>query len=433
MDLKGSGLRSFFTKDRMVLYFLILSIWLMILEEPAAAAGITVITAFRNLLLIPAAVIFIIRCVHGKQLLKQILSPFMVLGVIFVVSGMTGWLANGFQSLSITVFAMIEHIRFWICIYLFTELFMMVDLRKCAFTLFMHTAVISAVLIICGAADMIFYIWPRQMFRYGTSSLQLFFGHPSNLAAHCVFLVGILCVLYPWLSELSSRRRYSGAAALILSLFLLLETLMTLRVRMFGFVVLFMALFLYMIGLRWRLSIPVSAAAGAAAIAVGWRRLYDFYFSPYAYTMARGQFAINSLDIARKNLPFGSGFATFGSRMAQLVYSPVYYQYHMTTTIGMNPLHPSYACDTFLPCILAESGWLGFIAYLGLIVCLYASILRNQDTSSKHISFAAFGAMAMLAFEVFDAVGALSFSETYSILISMVIGLSFSVFRRCRK
>ena len=35
----------------------------------------------------------------------------------------------------------------------------------------------------------------------------------------------------------------------------------------------------------------------------------------------------------------------------------------------------------------------------------------------------------MLAFELFDSTGALAFSETYSILISMVIGFSFAVFK----
>ena len=422
-------IRERFPKDRAVLWFLLFCIWILNLEEPAARFGIPVVTVFRNLLLVLALIIFIIRTIHGKHTVRDILSPRLILGAVFLISGIIGWAANGYQSLSVTAFALIEHIRFWVCIYLFTELFLMTDLRRHAFTVFMHTAVISAVIIICSALDMIFVIWPRQMYRYGTSSLQLFFSHPSNLAAHCVFLMGMLCVLFPYLRRYGDKRRHAGTAALILVFLLMCVTVMTLRVRMFGFCIFFTVLFVYMTVLRWRLNLPVTAAAGAAAVAVGWRRLYDFYFSPYAYSMARGQFAVNSLDIARKNFPFGSGFGTFGSRMAQLNYSPLYYQYRMMTTIGMNPLHPAYACDTFFPCILAESGWLGLAAYAGLMISLYVSILKQQDKTSAFHSFAAFSAIAMLAFELFDSTGALAFSETYSILISMVIGFSFAVFK----
>ena len=417
------------TKDRLVLWFLIFCIWALSLEEPAAKAGITVLTVFRNLLIIPAIIMFITRTIHGKHTVRDILSPQMILGAVFVISGIIGWATNRYQSFSITFSALLEHLRFWVCIYLFRELFRMIDIRRHALTLFIHTAIISAGIIICSALDMVFFIWPRQMYRYGTSSLQLFYSHPSTLAAHSVFLIGLLCVFFPYLRKYEDRRNHTAVAALVLGFLLLLVTLMTLRVRMFGFVLFFALMFLYMIVLRLRLNLPVTIAAGAAAVAVGWRRLYDFYFSRYAYSMARGQFAVNSIDIARKNLPFGSGFGTFGSRMAQLNYSPLYYQYRMMMTVGMNPLHPSYACDTFLPCILAESGWLGFAAYAGLIIWLYVSIIKQQDKNSSLRTFAAFAALAMLAYELFDTIGALAFSETYSVMISMVIGLSFAVFK----
>ena len=148
--------------------------------------------------------------------------------------------------------------------------------------------------------------------------------------------------------------------------------------------------------------------------------------------MARGQFAINSLDIAKNNLPFGSGFGTFGSRLAQLHYSPLYFKYKMAETLGMSPDHPAYACDTFFPCILAESGWLGLVAYCGMILTLFIFILQSQKKNDRsQISYyAVFTALILLSYELLETTGTLAFSETYSILIA--IPFAFALLK-CRE
>ena len=408
--------------------FLVVCIWLLTVEEPAAAAGLALVTVFRNLLPVLAAVLFLVRSVHRPADFSKLLSPTVILGAVFALSGLIGWAANQYQNVSVTGQTLYAHLRFFVCIWLFAELFRMIPLRDYAVRLFLHAAVIAAVTAACGLLDFFFYLWPRQMFRYGTSSLQLFYGHPSNLAAHCVFLIGLFCALLPFLQERQGKVGFRMVVVNVVLTFLLLaETVLTLRVRLFGFAVFFLVLYVWMLIARRRLSLPVAAIGVAGAFAIGWRRLYDFYFSPYAYTMARGQFAINSLDIAKKNLPFGSGFGTFGSRLAQLNYSPLYYKYRMMTTVGMAPSHPSYACDTFFPMILAESGWLGFAAYLGMLGILTVRVFRIQKDGSRLSLHAGFAALTMLAFEFLETTGTLAFSETYSVMIAMVIGLCFAL------
>ena len=408
--------------------FLIVCIWLLSVEEPAARLGLAFVTVFRNLLPVVGVVLFLVRAIHRPSDFAKLLSPTVILAAVFALSGMIGWAANQYQNLSVTAQSLYGHLRFFVCIMLFTELFKMIPIRDYAARLFLHAAVIASVTVICGILDFFLYIWPRQMFRYGTSSLQLFYGHPSNLAAHCVFLIGLFCALLPYLQERPGKAGLRMVVIDVILTFLLLgETVLTLRVRLFGFAVFFLVLYVWMLVARRRLSLPVAAIGVAGAFAIGWRRLYDFYFSPYAYTMARGQFAINSLDIAKKNLPFGSGFGTFGSRLAQINYSPLYYKYRMMTTVGMAPSHPSYACDTFFPMILAESGWLGFAAYLGMLAILTVRVFRIQKDGSAFSRHAAFSALMMLAFEFLETTGTLAFSETYSVMIAMVIGLCFAV------
>ena len=426
--------------------FLVACVWLLTFEEPVTQLGIPVITLFRNILPLLAILYFFIGDYGGKTnengLLNQersglLTSPFMLAGVVFALSGIAGWVMNRYQTLSVTIQAMYEHIRFWIVVWFFFALLLSLPLDKYAGKLFRHVGILTAALFVLSIADEIFNIWPRQIYRFGIGSIHLFFGHPSNFGAHCVFLLALLCVLYPYLKSADNKRTRESTAALILMAAALLMVLATLRVRLLGFAVLFLILFLIMIVLRKNLSLKLVIVCSAALLLVGWKRLYLYYFSPEAYTMARGQFAINSVRIANNNIPFGGGFGTFGSRMAQIHYSPLYYNYHMMTTPGMAPKRPSYACDTFFPAILGESGWLGFAAYLLLILLLVLLIFRMQKKALACASAdlavcrsSVFTAFILVTYELAESTGTLAFSETYSVMIAIVLGLSLAQLKK---
>ena len=415
--------------------FMVICIYILSLEEPTARLGTNIVPVLRNMLPVLAVLIAVLDFIHDHKRLHALLSPYFIFGAVFALSGMMGWFMHNYQNLGITVGAMYEHLRFWLCLFLFFKIAQRFSFKKYADRLFIHISLLSSIIIAVCAADMIFKIWPRQIYRYGVGSLQVFYGHPSNLGAQCVFLLGMLTVLYPFLKSEEGKRTRNNIINIVLTGGLLLMTMMTLRIRLIGFAAVFLIFRFYMTVLRKRLHLPVMLAGAAAALAVGWKRLYDFYFSPYAYTMARGQFMVNSLDIAERNLPFGSGFGTFGSRLAQLYYSPLYYKYDMMITAGMTPTHPAYACDTFFPCILAESGWLGLIAYIGLILTLALSVYlkyRKSDPAS-FTSYAYFTIFLLLIYEILETTGALSFSETYSVKIALVIGISLVMINSDKK
>ena len=434
--------------------FLVVCIWTLTFEEPVTHLGFPGITLFRNALPI-LAIIYFIADPYGKggSKLHTLTSPTALLGFIFAAAGMAGWLINNYQTYSLTVQAMYEHLRFWICIWAFFSLFSDFPLRLYARKLFCHVGVLSAVFISLSAADMLFHIWPRQIYRYGIGSIQLFFGHPSNYGAHCVFLLAMLCLLVPFLNssegagegrlseEGSVSRSHAGGwtreavIASALAAGMLCLVVATLRTRLIGFTVFFVILFIFMIVMKKRLHPGILIVGFLAAFAVGWRRIYFFYFSAEAFTMARGQFATNSLDIAKVNFPFGAGFGTFGSRIAQIHYSPLYYKYHMMVTTGLSPTRPSYACDSFYPMILGESGWLGFAAYILMIVLLIVLIFRLQKAAGSFDGIAqgralsisrmaVFTAFILMLYELSETTGTLAFSETYSVAIAIALGLA---------
>ena len=451
--------------------FLVITIYLLLSEQLLTPYHIMISTIFRNLLPILAVLYFFADSVYHPDHVKKLLSPFSLCGAVFVICGMAGYFIHRYQSFPVTAQAMFEHIRFWLCLFFFTRLASRFDLQRYAKRLFFHVGGVTLIITVLTYLDFKNKIWPRQIYRYGIGSIQLFFGHPSNLGAVCAFLIGMLCLINPYLKDSvpgyggkdKVSKKNSGPVSgrdvfctvlkglnYLLTFLLLGVIVLTLRLRLFGFVAFFVILFIYMILFRQRLNLPVILAGIAGITAIGWKRFYGYYFSPYAYTMARGQFMLNGLSIANENFPFGSGFGTFGSRMAQTHYSPLYYKYNMMLITGISPDHPNYACDTFFPTIFAESGWIGFAAYMGMVlgiaILLFigyrqctrpisskekAGFFRRLPRECDTAAYAAFTGFCMLVFELLDAIGALSFSENYSVMIA--IPLAFAIYLTNRK
>lgn len=406
--------------------FFVITLYLLVFEDVISDAGIPAAGIYRNLLPLAAVLLFLWKCAQQEGCAGRLLTPFGICGIAFVTAGMTGWIMNRCQTFSVTLQGMHEHLRFWLCLYLFLQILRSLSLSKYGRRLFIHIAVLSVFFILLTVLDMRYHIWPRQMYRYGTSSIQLFFSHPSKLGARAVFLIAMLGILHPYLEDPDKKHAPVSALNTVLMFLLLGVVFMTLRVRLFGFILFFLVLYLYMILLKKRLHLPILLAGTAGAVLIGWRRFYDFYFSPIAYYMARGQLAANSVDLARQCFPFGGGFGSFGSRTAQTYYSPLYYKYLMMTTSGLTPEHPYFACDSFFPAILGETGWLGLAAYAGLVLCLLVMILKDSrgTVSEPHSRYAVFTGICLLAYELLEATGTLSFSEHYSVLIALALALA---------
>ena len=420
--------------------FLIISVYLLFFEEPLNSVAGYTFSVFRNLLSIPAILVFILTLPDEAPLKKIFLNPYIICGAVFVLSGMAGYFIHHYRGLFITVNGLYEHIRVWLSLYLFYMVGKKLSFKKYSFRLYTHTAFLSVLVFILCIADHMFHIWPRQNYKHGIGSLQLFFGHPSNLGAKAVFLIGMLLVLYPFIKEVRSENTLrdhrgikgsfftSGVFITILIFADLLICIMTLRVRIFGFAAIFIILFIYMIAFKRKLHIPVIAVALAAAFYIGRKRLYNFYFNAYAKSIARGKLFYTALRIAREGFPFGSGFGTFGSRVSQVQYSPLYYKYSLMNTIGLMPTHPNYICDSFIACIIAESGWLGTAAYAGIIICILIRLFRSQRLFGElpELRFPVFAAFSLIIYELLEMLGTLSFSEIYSVLISIALGLALS-------
>jgi hypothetical protein len=120
---------------------------------------------------------------------------------------------------------------------------------------------------------------------------------------------------------------------------------------------------------------------------------------------ARAKLYSTSEQIAADNFPLGVGFGRFASYQSRVHYSPVYDQYYLSTTYGLSRSQPEFIDDVSWPSVIAETGYLGFIAYIIGLLLLIGVVLRRLIAAAPDSRWPALGALCVLAVIIADAVG----------------------------
>ena len=102
-----------------------------------------------------------------------------------------------------------------------------------------------------------------------------------------------------------------------------------------------------------------------------------------AIPTVRGAMTEAAPVIATENFPLGSGGGTFGSAPSyQYGYSDVYYLYNINNMYGGSPEYSNFLQDVFWPKIIAESGWIGFSAYVAFMALIIRRLNSPKFSSS---------------------------------------------------
>jgi type III secretory pathway component EscS len=116
-------------------------------------------------------------------------------------------------------------------------------------------------------------------------------------------------------------------------------------------------------------------------------------------TTARARLYTTGEHIATDDFPLGVGFGRYASYMSRLDYSPIYYQYGLSSIYGLSQARPDYIDDTSWPSVIGETGFGGLAIYLaGLVVVVLAIVksLRAARGETRWVPLAALCAMAAL-------------------------------------
>ncbi len=116
-------------------------------------------------------------------------------------------------------------------------------------------------------------------------------------------------------------------------------------------------------------------------------RHFETYFGAEdEYSNARVALVYTSFRIMRDKLPFGVGFGRFASSTSEQIKSPVYHEYGIDVVYGLNYDGKStFMDDSFWPMIFGETGIMGTLVYIILLVeCFGPYLLKYvHDTTDK--------------------------------------------------
>lgn len=231
--------------------------------------------------------------------------------------------------------------------------------------------IITALLFFALICNFFFRFFPTQEIRFGIPIQKLFFSHSGYLASCAILLFVITLYLYETITM--------PFVYIFMQLFIVVSTL---RYKAIACAMVFLLIYYVKIlrksSFKWYHWLIFIFAFGL----FGWDQI-ALYYGAGALNNARGALTINSIRIARNLFPFGAGFGTYGSYMTRIYYSSYYYKYGLSGIWGLTPNSQNFSffSDTFWPMILGQTGYLGLICYLFMLVCFVKQINKLKVVS----------------------------------------------------
>ena len=229
-------------------------------------------------------------------------------------------------------------------------------------TFYEHTnfvcKIISVVLFLYSIHDLFFTpFFKKYDFRFFTESLQLFFYHPTHLAAFSILIISVLIL----------NMKYDKSNMIFIIL-LSCVTILTFRAKaVAAILIIFLIYFAFV-----KFNIPFKGLLFVGALCVALYLSLDqieLYFTDTAgkYAPIRLKMMRDGIKIAKDHFPLGAGFGTFGTTVAYDSGSPFYYKlgymngYYKDQPVG----------DVFWPGIFAEAGWIGTIFFALTVIMMF--------------------------------------------------------------
>ena len=131
-----------------------------------------------------------------------------------------------------------------------------------------------------------------------------------------------------------------------------------------------------------------------------WTKFNAYYVEGFT-KLEQGQMQARpaSYDVAgqiilQDYVPFGSGFASFGTNAAAVHYSPLYYKYKLDEIWGLSPDNPMFLADAYYP-TLAEFGLVGIFFFLWFWVRRYKEVNSKKERVYYKIGLMCIMALAL--------------------------------------
>lgn len=338
--------------------------------------------------------------VLGKS--KKIIVALIAM-LLFIFAGLLSNIIFSYQNVKLVLVDFFTNIKFFLAISCGYFLYRNSTVVNTYYSLFarLFSGFIFALFIL----DKMFHLFPGTI-RYGIETSALFYYHVTYLAGAMVFLIAVLTIFF------EPRNRIYIILDLIVLFF-------TLRGKAIGGVVVYLILIWYRFIRKKKIKIWNLVAVAGAAVVVAWPQI-SFYFIELSGESARSVLLLTSLKILKDYFPLGTGFATYASHSASVVYSPVYVKYGFLNVWDLNPNNPmAFFDDSFWPIIIGQTGVIGTAGYiLCQIILIRACLLLTK--SNKYMNV---GVLFVICYLYIASIAEPAFNNSVAIPLGYVIGI----------
>ena len=334
----------------------------------------------------------------------------ILLNTIYIGAGLVSNIIYQYQVFPAIITDMILNYKFVFGIYTTYYLFKNLNFKKYQNRIKQNIQFIVFILFILVLLDEVLGFFPCNEIRYGIRSEQLFFGHPTGLASVSFFLILMLMAYHE--SKIKDRIFLSFACVLLIS---------TLRAKAMGALLIFLFMYIIIIVYKRKIRTWQILLSAATIVLLAWNQIYGYFFSSMRMEMARGALLIKSFEIVQDYFPFGTGLGTYASAPSGDYYSPVYPMYSLNTVWGLSKDFPAFVSDIFWPMVFGQTGVIGTIAFMLMLLEIVKKIIRVYDID-RRMHFVGLGSIGYL---LISSTSESAFVNPLSLPLSLLIGMCF--------
>lgn len=351
-------------------------------------------------------VCFSVSHTSGKLTIRRSTINVVVPLCIFFVCGLIANAIYRYQPTRLVLKDLYVNLKFFLAIVSGFYLYMFASPSK--ELILKHTNVCSCVLFILLLIDVLFEIFPNGGYRYGVLARNLIFGHVTYVAGVCVFLLSVYLFFFD---------RGNWACVLML----LLVLISTMRAKALAGAVAYLLVVHFIVYRQRRIKLWHIIVVGLLSIWIAWDQL-AFYYVDLSGQSARSVMTQTSFRIMKDYFPIGTGFGTYASDVAGEYYSPVYEKY------GFREVHElqegkGFFSDTFWPIIVGQTGFVGTISYISVLMNLFLKAVRVRLANKR--AYAA--AIYVFIYLIISSIAEPTFCNAVSIPLAMIIGHIFFI------
>lgn len=340
--------------------------------------------------------------------------------VLIIIIGIGSNIQHKFQSFSPILLDVIVTLKFPITFFGSLLLFKNYKFGNKMKQFYFHVRIITTTIFVLALIDCIFGIYHGDISNYGIRQIQLFYGHPTFLAAISVLL---LCLN---LSFLKTNKK-----AIVYICMCVFTSLVTLRMKVIIFILLFWFIYFVAIKLSKKIKIRQFLVFIPFSVYIAMDKIV-FYFLNDRTDIARTALMKTSFKIAKDFFPLGSGFATFGSYYSGQInnYSPIYDMYGISNVYGLSKHYNSFIADSFWPMILSQFGFLGIMLYLIFLLFIFKKISKTYYNNQQcyYVTF------LLLSYLVISSTSESAFNNSFAVSFALYLSIFIAYgLRKCKE